>query len=386
MTVIAIIASVLVAAWAAWRLYVRSRRSDRCLRLLLDALRNGDTSVKFPEYGSRAQANAMLNEIRDIVAAAAADTAARERYYEVILDRIDTGVVVVDGRGHVYRHNPAALRLLGLDVLTHVSQIARVNRNLAQVMTGPATGRDHTAKTGNAGVILAVRGTDVTLKGEPLRIFTFSEVGRAVERAEVEAWQRLTRVLTHEIMNSVAPITSLSAILADEDDPASVAEGLDVIRSTGEGLMRFVTDYRSLSSAPPLQLRPLPLSRLVRMAVASSRGGCEAEIIDNGDVQVMADEGMTVRALANIINNAAEAGASRVTLTTCAEEGCGVIFISNDGPAIPADRIEQIFTPFYSTRRNGSGIGLSLARQIITASGGSLTLHSPSPVTFKAVL
>ena len=95
---------------------------------------------------------------------------------------------------------------------------------------------------------------------------------------------------------------------------------------------------------------------------------------------------MTVRALANIINNAAEAGASRVTVTTCVEDGCGVVFIANDGAAIPADRIEQIFTPFYSTRRNGSGIGLSLARQIITASGGSLTLHSPSPVTFKAVL
>lgn len=386
MTVVIIIVTVLTVAWWAWRLHVKATRSDRCLKLLLDALRNGDTSVKFPETGSRARANAMLNEIRDIVASTAADTAAREKYYEVILDRIDTGVVVVDERGHVYRHNPAALRLLGLGVLTHVSQIARSNQNLAHVMTDTVTGRDYTVKTDNSGMILAVRGTDVSLKGKPLRIFTFSEVGRAVERAEVETWQRLTRVLTHEIMNSVAPITSLSAILADEDDPASVAEGLDVIRSTGEGLMRFVTDYRSLSSPPPLQLKPLPLSRLVRMAVASSRGGCETEIIDNGDIQVVADEGMTVRALANIINNAAEAGASRVTVTTCVEEGCGVIYIANDGPSIPADRVEQIFTPFYSTRRNGSGIGLSLARQIITASGGSLTLHSPSPVTFKAVL
>lgn len=386
MTIAVIIAAVLAAAWAVWRLYVKATRSDRCLKLLLDALRNGDTSVKFPETGSHARANAMLNEIRDIVADTAASAAAREKYYEVILDRINTGVMVIDGRGHVYRHNRAALRLLGLDVLTHVSQIARSSQNLAHVMTGAVTGRDYTVRTSDSGAILAVRVTDVALKGRQLRIFTFNEVGHTVERAEVETWQRLTRVLTHEIMNSVAPITSLSATLADEEDPASIAEGLEVIRTTGEGLMRFVTDYRSLSSPPPLHLQSFPLSHLVRMAVASSRGKIETEIIDNGDIPVMADEGMTVRALANIINNAAEAGASRVTITTCAEEGCGVIYIANDGPSIPADRAEQIFTPFYTTRREGNGIGLSLARQIITASGGSLTLHSLSPVTFKAVL
>ena len=386
MTIAAIIAAVLAAAWAGWRLYVKATRSDRSLRLLLDALRNGDTSVKFPETGSHARANAMLNEIRDIVAGTAAEAAAREKYYEVILDRIDTGVVVIDGRGHVYRHNRAALRLLGLDVLTHVSQIARSSQNLTHVMNGAATGRDYTVRTGNSGMILAVRVTDIALKERELRIFTFNEVGPTVERAEVETWQRLTRVLTHEIMNSVAPITSLSATLADEDDPAAVAEGLAVIRTTAEGLMRFVTDYRSLSSPPPLKLQPLHLSHLSRMAAAASRGKIETEITDNGDMPVMADEGMTVRALTNIINNAAEAGTTRVTITTCVEEGCGVIYIANDGPSIPPDRAEQIFTPFFTTRLDGNGIGLSLARQIITASGGSLTLHSPSPVTFKAVL
>ena len=256
-------------------------------------------------------------------------------------------------------------------------------------------------------VNLSIRVSDIHVHQEHLRILALNDINNELDEKEVDSWIRLTRVLTHEIMNAVTPITSLSDTLltlmneADASDPSASQEeirnGLQTISSTGKGLLSFVENYRRFTRIPT----PEPslfyvkafLQRMVDLARhqhAEAHVVYQLEVVPD-DLILYADESLVSQVVINLLKNAIQAIESggctgtegRICLRAyCNEAEAVLIEISNNGPAIPADIAEHIFIPFFTTKEGGSGIGLSISRQIMRLSGGSITLLPKGETTF----
>ena len=349
-----------------------SRRKTSNLRLLLEALENSDTSVRFSRNRS---VNRTLNRIAEIIAGFRRRAEQADLYYGLILDKAEAGIIVVDSRGFVTVCNAAALRLLGLAVLTHLSQLSRIDPSLPEAMAAAEPGRRMTVGTG-LGLTLQV--ASLKTDGRVLRIFSIIDISHELEACEADAWEQLTRTLAHEIMNSLAPVISLSDTLLylPQECEDERREGLEAIGRTGRSLMEFVESYRKFtnSALPRLQAVNVgamlkDLSSLFPQITWQCRSG----------MAVTADESMLMQILVNICTNAMQAGARRISV----KAADGVIDISNDGEPLPAGIAGEIFTPFFSTRADGSGIGLSMSRRMMTGFGGALSLVSADPVTFR---
>lgn len=386
-------------------LYRHLTRVDRRLRLLLEALDASDTTLRFPTTTDR-RINSTLNRIAESLADLRLRVIETEKYYESITSAIATGVLVVTHRGHVLIANPAALRLLGRSALTRVSSLRDSWPELADLLDPfPAHNIDTTVRE------LAVKTTSfVTHDGSPRLIVTLDDISLQLTDESVRSWTDMTRVLSHEIMNGLAPVISIADTLrlrhtASASSPDDyMTRGLDAILESTRSLNRFVTDYRSLSSLPAPIPTVFPLRPLIDHAIHLAESLSDAEITHGSvtfrldlpyrPVDVRADRGQVSQVLLNLIKNAVEAHAEHITIRVRSNADTPIpnntitptrvsIDIENDGTPISADDAGHIFTPFFTTRQGGSGIGLSLSRRLILANGGTLTLTSlpGAPVT-----
>ncbi len=357
------------------------------LAFLLEAVAAGDYAFRFTEKRGRWSkrfVNQTLNGIRDIIVAEKQNVAEREEFYGRILDSASTGIMVVEESGAIVQTNAEAGRILRMDVLTHLKQLARVGEGLPGVFEEMGAGeKRRVSYTDERGeVTLAVGCSEVETGGKRMRVFALSEIGDELAQQEVEAWEKLTRVLTHEIMNSITPITSLSNTLTREEGLSDdVRRGLEAIRDTGEGLTRFVEAYRRLTRLPEprpglVDVKPL-LERAAKMVE-----GVEVEVrVEREDMIVWADEDLVFQVVVNLMKNAAQAlegkeGGKIVAGAKCAAGEQVVITVTDNGPGITEEALQHIFTPFFTTKEAGSGIGLSLGRQIMRLHGGSLGVRS----------
>lgn len=384
-----IVPVTLLAIWKFYLLYIHSLRK---VAFLLDAIENDDPAVRFYEHVAgedNSQVNIMLNRIAIILYNVKQETVQREKYYELILDFVDTGIVVLNNDGLVYQKNKEALKLLRLDVLTHVKQLSRVSEQLQQAFEKALPGDKLQVEfnTERGTVHLALRVSGIRIKEEDLRIIALSDINRELDEREIDSWIRLTRVLTHEIMNSLTPVTSLSETLlalpgAENEE---MRQGLETIHTTGKGLINFVMSYRKLTRLPSPEpslfyVRPF-LERMIKLA--RHQHPCPHISIDlltaQDDLIVFADENLITQVVTNLLKNAIQAigdapeGMIRLKVY-CDEQENVHMEIANNGPIILPDAAEQIFIPFFTTKEEGSGIGLSLSKQIMRLSGGTLTL------------
>ena len=362
--IIAILCTAAVFCIVCLVLHRRYRRTIGKVTFLFNAIDNLDFSFNFPEQGRDKLINESLNRIRRILETARHEAIERERYYEQIINAVSTGIMVVDERGCVLQHNEAALRLLGVEALTFESQAA--------------------AKL--ASEDFSVRDTTSMLHGKKVRIIAFSDIRNELSSREMESWTKLIRVLTHEIMNNVAPITSLSETLSHKANDNEIKEGLSVINSTGKQLLNFVDNYRRMTLIPKPQPKLFYVKPfLERMAAISKEYSKTSDIhqdISLPDLLLYADESLIAHVVTNILKNAVEAGASAITLAAyTAPDDSVCIDISNNGKPIPSEEAQQIFVPFFTTKPTGSGIGLSISRQIMKQSGGSIELITSSDST-----
>ena len=373
-----IIVLLLVAVVGYIRLYRHYRRNIKKVRFLFDAIDNGDFSFNFPTEKRNKEDNILhqsLNRIKFFLQHTREEQMEREKYYEQILNAVDTGIMVVDSHDNILQHNQAALRLLDTDVLTHMNQVKGKLKD------------EHLAK----------HETQAMLKDKHVRIIALSDVSNELSNQEVDSWIKLIRVLTHEIMNTITPVTSLSETLlkelnnekqnAAEPQPAEQAklkQGLETIHKTGTELLAFVNNYRRFTHVPQPQpalfyVEPF----LERMAMLCNH---EVEIeVTPKDLLAYADESLISHVVTNLLKNAVEAfNDLRYEPTTNAfirlnaytnEQDSVVIDVSNNAGIIPDDVASHIFIPFFTTKSEGSGIGLSLSRQIMRVSGGSLLLR-----------
>ena len=360
----AVVAAVAVAVALYVRLLLHYRRNTRKVAFMFDAIDNNDLSFAFNTSGvptDDALLNRSLNRIKLVLAHARDEAVEREKYYEQIMDAAGTGLLVTDAAGHILQHNHAATVLLQRQVLTHLDQVrSRLD--------------DGT---------LSLRETYTTLRGERVRIIAVSDINSELANREVDSWIKLIRVLTHEIMNTITPITSLSQTLLCKAT-GEQREGLETISRTGSELMAFVDNYRRFTHVPQPQpklfyVKPFA-ERMARLAP------CEVEVnVCPADLLVYADEGLMARVMSNLLKNAAEA-------TDAADEVHGsqgrkvwidaytgsddsvVMDVCDNAGIIDADTAQHVFVPFFTTKPGGNGIGLPLARQIMRVSGGTLSL------------
>lgn len=362
--IIAILCTATIFCIVCLVLHRRYRRTIGKVTFLFNAIDNLDFSFNFPEQGRDKLINESLNRIRRILETARHEAIERERYYEQIINAVSTGIMVVDERGCVLQHNDAALRLLGVETLTFESQAA--------------------AKL--ASEDFSKRETTAMLHDKKVRIIAFSDIRNELSSREMESWTKLIRVLTHEIMNNVAPITSLSETLSHKANDNEIKEGLSVINSTGKQLLNFVDNYRRMTLIPKPQpklfyVKPF-LERMVAISKEYSKTSDIHQDISLPDLLLYADESLIAHVVTNILKNAVEAGASVITIAAyTAPDDSVCIDISNNGKPIPTDEAQQIFVPFFTTKPTGSGIGLSISRQIMKQSGGSIELITSSDST-----
>jgi nitrogen fixation/metabolism regulation signal transduction histidine kinase len=368
---IIIIVVLVVTVVVLWR---RNRNTIDKVTFLFNAIDNGDYAFRYAEdQKSNAMVNAALNRIKEILQHARDEQIEKEKYFELILDSVDTGVLVIDGeRGIVLRCNCAALRLLGREAVTHVDQVKEQLKKFA------------------------VRETHTVLQQRRVRIIAFSDIGGELANQETDSWVRLIRVLTHEMMNTLTPVISLSEALLPKAE-GEQREGLEVIHRTSQDLIRFVENYRRFTHVPTPQpqlfyVKPF-LERMAAQAQPLLSEGVTLNLdVEPADLLVYADESLLSRVVSNLLKNAAEAttAGQHVRLHAFSDtDEAVVIDVSDDGAPIPADIASHIFIPFFTTKAEGSGIGLSISRQIMRVSNGSLSLlpyHDDGITTFRLKL
>ena len=387
-----IIVLLLVAVVGYIRLYCHYRRNIKKVSFLFDAIDNGDFSFYFPTEKMNKEDNILhqsLNRIKLFLQHTREEQMEREKYYEQILNAVDTGIMVVDSHDNILQHNQAALRLLDTDVLTHMNQVKGKLKD------------EHLAK----------HETQAMLKDKHVRIIALSDVSYELSNQEVDSWIKLIRVLTHEIMNTITPVTSLSETLLKElnseelytaksssAEQAKLKQGLETINKTGTELLAFVNNYRRFTHVPQPQpalfyVEPF----LERMAMLCNH---EVEIeVTPKDLLAYADESLISHVVTNLLKNAVEAfnGLQSEPTTKASirlhaytyEQEAVIIDVSNNAGLIPDDIASHIFIPFFTTKPEGSGIGLSLSRQIMRVSGGSLSLHQDKAqgiTTFRIII
>ena len=383
---LAIIILLLVAAIAGYiRLYRHYRRNIKKVTFLFDAIDNVDFSFKFPTEGVSKDEkiiNQSLNRIKHFLQHTREEQMEREKYYEQILNTVDAGIMVVDSHDNVLQHNQAALRLLDTDVLTHLNQVKDKLKD------------EHLSK----------HETQAMLKDQHVRIIALSDVSHELSNQEIDSWIKLIRVLTHEIMNTITPVTSLSETLLkelEESDKKDLRIGLETIHKTGTELLSFVNNYRRFTHVP----QPQPSLFYVEPFLNRMAMLCNHEVsikVSPKDLIVYADESLIAHVVTNLLKNAVEAikekESTEVSEDKLAfirikayanEQEAIVIDVTNNAGIIPDDIAAHIFIPFFTTKKEGSGIGLSLSRQIMRVSGGTLSLHQDkeeNTTTFRIVI
>ena len=366
--------------------------SVRRITFMFNAIDSDDRSFHFNEDPSKVDntmLNAALNRIKEILTRTKLRAEERERYYQLIMESAQTGLITVNDTGSVYQANSEALRIFGLQQLTHIRQlegtVPEAARALAAIRPGEKLRVTCSTETGEMALTLGC--SEITLEDRHRRVISVSDINSEVSEIQIESWSKLSRILTHEIMNSLAPVTSLSDTLLHIDRPLDpdVRRGLETISATSRRLVSFVDSYRRFTRIPAPQREPFEVRELIRQAVSlTAAAGNAPQIhvdIEPADTMIYADKAQLGQVAVNLLKNAREATAGRpdgeIWIRSRIDAAEHVIIeFSNNGGAIPAEVAENIFTPFYTTKPDGSGIGLSLSRRIMQLHGGSLRLTS----------
>jgi two-component system nitrogen regulation sensor histidine kinase NtrY len=328
-------------------------------------------------------------------------------FYKNIVMHVGIGLIIFkEDTGKIEIFNSAARRLLKVHRAETVNDLKEVSDTLVNVFTRLRTGGRELLrlKVGEDFIQLSVYAIELTLRGENLKLISIQNIQSELEEKEMEAWQNLVRVLTHEIMNSVTPISSLAGIIEDEikihlrdsqekpldkDQLADIHLSLQTISKRSEGLIHFVKEFRSLTHIPKPKPENFQVGQLLEeVAILHKKELSEKGIklecsVNPTDITISADKILTEQVIINLLKNAIQAfdeGEEKEKVITLKayynEKMRPVISVKDNGTGIDPEALEKIFIPFFTTKKTGSGIGLSLSRQIMRQHQGTLTVKS----------
>lgn len=360
--------------------YVNTRK----VTFMFNAMENDDFSFRFSE-NVRSDVdklfNFALNRIVNLIHEIRISIIQRDKYYEVILNHSTSGILVFDPTtGIVFQTNNAANEMLGVTSLSHINQLSILSKEIPNILNLIKSNKNETICFYNETkrVCLSLSCSMTILNERELKIVSMNDIVSEIDNTQTESWMRLSRVLTHEIMNSLAPITSLSEQLRTVEDPETIRNGLSIISDTSKGLVDFVNSYRRLTRIPTPVMEDFSLIELLKRQIDLFNADIDLSKVNPG-IRLFADPNLISQVLMNLLKNAVEASidSQKVWVSTYYnDKGRIVIDVCNVGEKISEELLENIFVPFFTTKTGGSGIGLSLSRQIMRLHNGTINCIS----------
>ena len=380
---------------------------NRELTFFFDAIRNDDTTLRFKENiqnKSLRQLHQSMNRVKKHISDIKIQNENNERFFRELLQGSASGLMAVDSSGYVELVNEAALKMIGFQYISHIRLLEQKNQVLYNTLVNLLPGQTKTVKFLNRSelTLLSIKVSILRFADNKYRIFSINDIKSQMEESEIDTWQKLIRVLTHEIMNSVAPVTSLSNSLkrflmtngqpkncgeVSEQDVSKTLQGLDVIEERGHGLMHFIDDYRKLTKIPQPAFKQVNINEWLKKICLLVHNRIEEENINlevnqqNTNPEFIGDEKLLSQVLINMIYNSIDALKERENkkiLLKISDNPNGnlIINVIDNGKGILQEDLDKIFLPFYTTKQDGSGIGLSLSRQIMNLHKGSISVKS----------
>ena len=386
---------VLVAALVSGLYF--THRMHKKVTYILDALEDKETNFRFNEHTLfNRNYNRTLNRIRKLFEREKQELEDQESFYAQMMSQVRTAIVVIDlsnrREGRIIYSNDSALHLLGMATFSHVRQLATISKELEQTFMDITMNKEMRCSYYNerGQLTISLTASETTLQGKQVKIITFNDITAEMVHNEEVSWNKLIRVLTHEIMNTVTPIASLSTMLSegisntkahDAVDRHELKMGLDTIASSSNGLIKFVNSYRSLTRISTPVKKAFYVHELISQVEnlvheQLTRAGATFEYIEKSDdILLYADANQLSQVFVNLVKNALQAEATKITIVAEINFAESVIVtVTNNGLPINKENQDEIFIPFYTTKREGTGIGLSLTRQIMLLHNGSIKL------------
>lgn len=389
--------SVLIIVGIVVTVVYLHKQTTQKLTRMVEAIRYGDFSLNFSKNQGEQWETQLVEDINAVMANLRNELAQKEerhQYYETLLQTVDSCLLVVNKQGQILWMNQSAEQQLCGYRIHLLAQLDSLNKDFANTL--------HSLRPGEVKVIriyrkdlmqdMAVTVTDYSTTGALLRLINLRNIRSVLEENEMEAWQKLVRVLTHEIMNSIAPIISLSDTLSEraqqngmnEKDYGVMLQGMQTIHRRSKGLLGFVENYRKLSRLASPILAPVRVGDLLNdiQKLFTASGRRYVYKIEDKDLQLMVDRSQMEQVLINLLKNASEACAENPRAEICvatsysAENQIFQLSVTDNGCGILPDVLDKIFIPFFTTKPTGSGIGLTLCKQIVALHGGSLQATS----------
>jgi nitrogen fixation/metabolism regulation signal transduction histidine kinase len=378
--------------------------TNRKLTRFLESIKYSDfvsTFTSDSQLGSSFRdLNVAFNEVLEAFRLTRAEKEAHLHYLHTIVEHVNTGLLAFDTEGNVELINATTKKLLGILSLHNIEELIENNSRLYKAIFDLAPGKS-TIYANYKNEQLAIHATELILKGRRVKLLSIQNIQPELQKKELEAWQNLTRVLRHEIMNSITPIASLTSTMKtilDEDlirrddhyvleneTMEDLGDGLATIENRSQGLIRFIDAYRDYTAIPLPKMEQLRISDLFRRIkkllgpeLGKNSMSLECSILPE-ELEIFADEKLIELVLINLIKNAIEANKKGETIHLYAAmrtEKRVQIIVEDHGEGIIREALERIFIPFYTTKKTGSGIGLALSRQIMQLHNGHLSVES----------
>ncbi len=382
-------------------LYQYVTNVNRKLTYFLESVRYSDFTINFRSDNKMGRTfkelNQQFNEVLLAFRQARAEKEANLQYLNTIVQHIGTGLITFDANGQVNLINNAALRMLGIYRLHQLIELKEKHPRLYELLSDLDTGVRDLYRTPNDQP-LALQAAAIQLRGMWVKIVVLQNIQTELQQQEVESWQNLTRVLRHEIMNSMTPIVSLVGtmrLIVNEDIEKStndqeavndLKEALSTLEKRSKGMMQFVNAYRDFTTLPKPVFASLSVAELLQEVLQllqtdlTQSGVLWKLSVKPETLTVKADASQIQQVLINLVKNASEAFSHQtnrlITLSAYQVDGTVMIEVADNGDGIEPEALENIFIPFYTTKKTGSGIGLSLSRQILQQHNGQLNVES----------
>jgi two-component system nitrogen regulation sensor histidine kinase NtrY len=356
--------------------------------------------------------NVAFNEVLEAFRKTRSEKEEHWQYLNTVVQQVRTGIISYDIDGSVQLINTNAKRFLGVtSTIKNISELQERNPQLYDVIEATTPGKSSLYKEGTE-LQLTIQATEMRIRGNAVKLITMQNIQTELQKQELEAWQNLTRVLRHEIMNSITPISSLTSTLREildydlvkkengyelkNEGAEDLREGLDTIESRSKGLIRFIDAYREYTSLPQPKIKTVRVTDLIdrvgqfmktqiKKTSIEFNYSCESQFLT-----IQADEEMIEQVLINLVKNAMESlnnsSHGKVILRGETRDGNVIVEVSDNGPGIIKEALAKIFVPFFTTKKAGSGIGLSLSRQIMQMHNGTLTVESEPDVRTVFIL
>ena len=388
---------------AFWLVHYINRINATLEKFFL-AIRNNDSSISYSTTSGKQIYNnlaTLLDEVMLAIGRVKIEKEHQFQYLRHVMEHVDAGLIAYNPDGRIELFNRSAKRLFNDFQPATLQQINRIRPGFETELKEVKPGQRKllTMQIDTEVVQLAVRKSCFRLDDREVHLVSFQDIHQELDQKELASWKKLIQVLRHEIMNTVSPISSLATTLSrifgtresakskdqlTEQNMQDTIEGLDIIRTRSAGLLDFVEQYRTLTRLPAPEIETISVRDLLQDTAILYHGAG-----NNSRITVECPEGFTIQAdrkmieqvLINLVKNSIEATGSMneplITMSSFAgSEGSVVIQVTDNGPGIPEDVFPDIFVPFYSTKESGSGIGLSLSRQIMDLHKGKITVHS----------